>query len=45
MLHVDIEAVEAGGGGDARDFDAADQPHRHRGDHLAARELLLDVVA
>ena len=45
MLHIDIEAVEAGGLGDARDLDAAHEPHRHRGDDLAARELLLDVVA
>jgi hypothetical protein len=45
VLDVDIERVEAGRPGDARDLDAADEPHRHRGDDLAARELLLDVVA
>ena len=45
MLHIDIEAVEARGLGDARDLDAAHQPHRHRGDDLAAGELVLDVIA
>ena len=45
MLHVDIEAVETRGLGDARDLDAADQPHRHRGNDLAAGKLVLDVIA
>jgi hypothetical protein len=41
MFHIDIEAVEACRAGDAGDLDAADKPHRHRGDYLAPRELLL----
>ena len=45
MFQVDIEAVEAGGLGKPRDLDAGHQPHRHRGDDLAAGELVLDVVA
>jgi hypothetical protein len=45
MLKIDIEAVEASGLGDANDFDAADEPNRHRGDHFAAAKLLLDMVA
>src|SRR5262249_46122156 len=45
MLDIHVERVEAGGGGDARDLDAADKPHRHRRHHLVALELLLDVVA
>jgi hypothetical protein len=45
MLHVDIEAVEACGLGDARDLDAAHQPHRHRGDDLAPGKLVLGVIA
>jgi hypothetical protein len=45
MLHIHIKAVEAGAGGDAGDFDAADEPHRHRSHHLAAMELVLHVVA
>ena len=45
MLHIDIEPVEAGGLGDARDLDAANEPHRHRRHDLAARELFLTVVA
>jgi hypothetical protein len=44
MLQIDIEAVEARGLGDAGDLDAADEPHRHRGDHLAAGEPRLDMV-
>ncbi len=44
MLHIDIEAVETRGLGDARDLDAADEPHRHRGHNLAAGELVLDVI-
>jgi hypothetical protein len=45
MLHVDIKAVETGGLGDAHDLDAANEPHRHRGDDLAASELFLHMVA
>ena len=45
MLHVDIKAVETRGLGDARDLDAANEPHRHRGDDLAAGELFLHMVA
>src|SRR6266478_9135489 len=45
MLHIDVESIEAGGMGDVRDLDAADEPHRHGRNHLVARELLLDVVA
>jgi hypothetical protein len=45
MLHIDIEAIEACGLGDARDLDAANEPHRHGGDHFAAAKLLLDVIA
>jgi len=45
MLQIDIEAVEAGGLGDADDLDAVDEPNRHRGDDLAPAKLLLDVVA
>ena len=45
MLHVDIEAVEAGGPGDAGDLDAADEPHRHGCDDLVARQLLLHMIA
>jgi hypothetical protein len=45
MLHVDIEAVEARGLGDARDLDAVHKPHGHRGDDLVAGELFLHVIA
>src|SRR5262245_37187452 len=45
MLQVHVERIEARGGGDARDLRRAHQPHRHRGHHLVALELLLDVVA
>ncbi len=45
MLKIDIEAVETRGRRDACDLAPAHQPHRHRRDHLVARELLLDVVA
>ena len=45
MLEIDIQHVEAGGAGDAGDLDAAHQAHRHRGDDLAARELLFHAVA
>ena len=45
VLQVDIEHVEARGLGDAGDLDGAAEPHGHRGDHLAAGELVLDVVA
>jgi hypothetical protein len=45
MLEVDVERIEAGGAGDARDLDAADEPHRHRRHHFVARELRFDIVA
>ena len=45
MLDIDIERVEAGRLGDARNFDTAHEPHRHRGDDLIARKLVLDGVA
>src|SRR4029077_13696341 len=45
VLHIDIEAVEACGLGDARDLDAANEPHRHGGEHFATAKLLLDVIA
>ncbi len=45
MLHIDIEAVEARGLGDAGDLDAADEPHRHRGHDLVAGKLFLEVIA
>jgi hypothetical protein len=45
MLHIDIEAVESGSLGDARDLDAANEPHRHGGDHFAAAKLVLDMIA
>ena len=45
MLEVDVERVEARRLGDARDLDAAHQPHRHRRDDLAAGEPLLDGIA
>src|SRR5713226_8100786 len=45
MLDIDIEAVEACGLGDARNLDAAHQPHRHRCDHLVPGEPLLDIIA
>src|SRR5262245_35196617 len=44
MLQVHVERIEARGGGDARDLRRAHQPHRHRGHHLVALELFLDVV-
>lgn len=45
MFHVDIETVEAGSLGDPRDFDAANEPDGHGGDHLAAPKLFLHMVA
>jgi hypothetical protein len=44
MLHVDIKRVEARGLGDLGDLDLPHQADNHRGDHLAAGELLLDAV-
>src|SRR5437867_8495641 len=45
MLDVDVDGIEAGGLGDARDLDRAHQAHGHRRHDLAARELVLYVVA
>ena len=45
MLHIHIKTVETCGLGDARDLDAANEPHRHRGHDLAAGELFLHMVA
>ena len=45
MLHIDVEAVEPRGLSDARDLDAANQPHGHRGDNFAAAELFFHVIA
>src|SRR6476646_3545761 len=45
MLEVHVERIEAGGAGDARDLDGADEPHCHRRHHLVARELRFDIVA
>jgi hypothetical protein len=45
MLHVDVEAVEAGRLGDPRDVDAANEPNGHRGDDLVAAKLLFDAIA
>jgi len=45
VFHVDIETVEAGSLGDPRDFDAANEPDGHGGDHLAAPKLFLHMVA
>ena len=44
VLHVDIDHVEAGGLGHARDFDAARQPDGHRGDDFVSRQLVPDNV-
>jgi hypothetical protein len=44
VLEIDVERIEAGGLGDAHDLHARDQPHRHRRDDLAARELILEGV-
>src|SRR5262245_6422103 len=45
MLQVHVERIEPGGGGDARDLRRAHEPHRHRGHHLVALKLFLDIVA
>src|SRR5262249_43575377 len=45
MLEVDIERVEAGGMRNSRDLHGPHQPHRHGGNDLVARKLLLDAVA
>src|SRR6202030_3649206 len=45
VLHVHIDGIEARGLGNLGDLTLTDQPDRHGCDHLAAGELLLDVVA
>src|SRR5262249_19277109 len=45
VLDIYIECVEAGRFGDAGDLHVAHQPYRHRGHHLATRELVADPVA